>query len=198
MDQVAQHAWMQGPTPSAAEVEAEFKQRKAEVDKQVDQEKSEKKSEQASRHAQRVMRSGAAGKEEAKQIEESKQQVAPTKEVLAYEKVFAQTTEFYSSCNPDLIEEALVQHLKEKEHVDAKVNKDHYKIKFKLVTKGQDAQEQETEICVRILKVDGEKNCIEFTKLRGNQVSFHEHYNDIVRTTLNFANDAVVVWEFLW
>jgi len=70
-----------------------------------------------------------------------------------------------------------VQHLKEKEKVDPKVNANHYKIKFKLITKGQDANEEETDICVRILKVDETKNCVEFTKIKGNQVNYHEHFN---------------------
>jgi len=49
---------------------------------------------------------------------------------MAYERVFSTNTEFYSTCNPDLIEEALVQHLTQKEQVEANVNKDHYKVKF--------------------------------------------------------------------
>ena len=64
----------------------------------------------------------------------------PSKNLQDYVKAFSTNTEFISSCNPDLIEEALVTYLKEKEHVEAKVNKEHYKIKFKLTTKGQDAK----------------------------------------------------------
>lgn len=118
--------------------------------------------------------------------------MAPLKELRAYERVFNQNTEYYTTCNPDLIEEALVNYLKTNEKVDPKVNADHYKIKFKLVTKGQDALEQETDMCVRILKVDANTSCVEFTKLKGNQVNFHEHYNDLMKNTLNFSNDAVV------
>jgi len=88
-----------------------------------------------------------------------------------------------------------VQHLKDKEHVDAKVNANHYKIKFKLVTKGQDANEEETEICVRVLKVSDDKNCVEFTKIKGNQVNFHEHFNQLMKGVLNFSNDTVNATE---
>lgn len=182
---------MQGGEPSQEEVMAEFRSRKTNVDAQVENEKSDKKSEQASRSAQRVMRNSGASKEEAKQIEESKHSLPPTKELLDYENVFSQNTEYFTSCNPDLVEEALVQHLKDKEHVDAKVKDSHYKIKFKLVTKGQDANEEETEICVRILKVEEGKNCVEFTKLKGNQVNFHEHFNQLMKGALNFSNDTV-------
>ena len=116
----------------------------------------------------------------------------PQKELLAYEKVFAQNTEFFSSCNPDMIEEALVEHLRSKEKIEPAVNKSKYKIKFTLCTKGQDDITQNTEFCVRILKVDDEKVCVEFTKINGNNVLFHEHFNEITKNVLNFSNDTVV------
>jgi len=60
----------------------------------------------------------------------------PSKQLLAYEKVFKQNTEFFSTCNPDDIEAALVEHLRNREKIEPEVNKDKYKIKFTLVTKG--------------------------------------------------------------
>ena len=62
----------------------------------------------------------------------------PQKELLMYEKVFAQNTEFFSTCNPDMIEEALIEHLRQKEKIEPNVNKTKYKVKFSLMTKGQD------------------------------------------------------------
>lgn len=106
---------MQGPVPSLEQVQAEFSQRKQQVDAAVDKDKESKQSDQASRGAQRVMRNANAAKEEMKQMEENKYSEGPSKELMLYEKIFAQSTEFFSSCNPDLIEDALVQHLKEKE-----------------------------------------------------------------------------------
>jgi len=82
------------------------------------------------------MRNANAAKEELKQMEENKYSEAPSKVMQQYERVFDTNTEFFTSCNPDLIEEALIQHLKEKEQVEPTINKDHYKVKFKLVTKG--------------------------------------------------------------
>jgi len=79
------------------------------------------------------VRGGAAG-EEAKISDEALLQ--PQKELLAYEKVFAQNTEFFSTCNPDMIEEALVEHLRGKEKIEPSVNKDKYKMKFALETTG--------------------------------------------------------------
>lgn len=78
----------------------------------------------------------------------------PTKNLDPYEKVFAQNTEFFSTYNPDMIEEALLSHLREHKKIEpTKINKDKYKVKFSLVTKGQGDQEQKTDICMRILKV---------------------------------------------
>jgi signal recognition particle receptor subunit beta len=59
----------------------------------------------------------------------------PIKKIDQYEHVFTNNTEFFSSYNPDMIEEALLHHLKHTENVEAKVNKEKYKIKFTLETK---------------------------------------------------------------
>jgi hypothetical protein len=48
-----------------------------------------------------------------------------------YEKLFATKTEFFSTYNPDMIEEALVNQFTQ-DKVDIKVNKNKYKIKFTL------------------------------------------------------------------
>lgn len=99
----------------------------------IEQERLQKKKEMETRNANRindaVVRSGATG-DEAKATEEKLK--APQKELLDYEKVFAQNTEFFSTCNPDTIEEALVEHLRNKMSVEPKVNKDKYKIKYSL------------------------------------------------------------------
>ena len=47
-------------------------------------------------------------------------------------------------------------------------------------------------MCVRILKVGEEdKFCVEFSKTAGDNVLFHDHFNDI-RTKLDCFNDAAV------
>lgn len=48
---------------------------------------------------------------------------------------------------------------------------------------------QKTEICVRILKVDDQKVAVEFSKVSGNNVLFHEHFNEITKNVLDFSND---------
>ena len=74
-----------------------------------------------------------------------------------------------------------------------------YKIKF--TDKGKDelyGSNDETQpidyqidVCMRILKVNDEQVCVEFTKLSGNQTYFIKHYDNYVNGILKFANDAV-------
>jgi len=115
--------------------------------------------------------------------------MAPQKQLLAYEKVFAQNTEFFSTCNPDMIEEVLCEHLRM--NVEPKLNDTKYKIKYTHETTGQDETLQKIEVCVRILKVDDQKVCVEFSKVSGPNVFFHENFNEITKKVLNFSNDTV-------
>lgn len=132
------------------------------------------------------------GVESGEEVKIGEGDIPPTKALLAYEKVFAQNTEIFSTCNPDDIEAALIEYLRNKEKIEPTINKDKYKIKFSLTTKGQDENVQTTTMVVRILKVDDKTSCVEFTKSDGNNVLFHEHFNSIKKEGLNFANDAVV------
>merc|ERR1711988_213257 len=115
----------------------------------------------------------------------------PQKLLLPYEKVFAKNTEFFSSCNPDTIEEALVEHLR-KISIEPKINNEKYKIKYSYVQTNQDETKETIEVCVRILKVGDDQVCVEFTKLSGPNVLFHENFNELTKKTLNFANDSIV------
>jgi hypothetical protein len=136
-----------------------------------------------------VVRSGAVG-EEAKLTEEKL--MVPQKELLDYEKIFSQKTEFFSTCNPDTIEEVLCEHLRNKMKVEPKINATKYKIKYSHDQVGQDETVQKVDICVRILKVDEERVCVEFSKVDGPNNLFHENFNDIMKNALDFSNDSVV------
>jgi len=61
----------------------------------------------------------------------------PIKHLDDYEKLFSQKTEFFSSYSPDMIEDALLKHLREKEKIEPVVNDKKYKIKFTLKTGDQ-------------------------------------------------------------
>lgn len=81
-----------------------------------------------------------------------------------------------------------MEYLKEKE-VEPVVNDKKYKIKFtqKIDLNNKDKDVDEIDICVRIMKVDEEKSCVEFTKTEGNNAQFHEIYKDLMANVLNFS-----------
>ena len=63
----------------------------------------------------------------------------PRKPLERYEPDTQQTTRFFSSCNPDVIEEALKKYLEDKvggELSDIKLSDKKYKVTFKLTTQG--------------------------------------------------------------
>ena len=121
----------------------------------------------------------------------------PLKRLECYEQVFKQNTQFFSSCNPDVIEGALATYLSNKlgeDLSDLKVNDKKYKTTFKLTTKGENDIVQMTDICVKVLATGNEnaKYCVEFQKVSGDLTLFHTHYNDILKNCLNFSNDVVL------
>ena len=137
----------------------------------------------------------SAGIDEESKFEGEEELMKPKKPLEDYEKLFANKTEFFSSYNPDMIEEALHEHLRQKENVEPVISDKKYKTKFTLKTHyqcDQESQVQETEMCVRILKVDDNTVCVEFTKLKGNQTTFLEHFSGFKKDVLNFSNDRIV------
>jgi len=192
MAEVMAHPWMQGDSPNKASVQAEFDTRQKSVTASIESDQQEKQNEKAKRVNARKTGAVTRGVEAGEEIKLGDEDLPPSKTLLDYEKVFAQNTEFFSTCNPDDIVTALLDHLRTKEKVEPKVSKDKYKIKFELTTTGQDETVQTTKITTRILKVDDKTCCVEFTKSDGNNVLFHEHFNNISKSALNFANDAVV------
>lgn len=117
--------------------------------------------------------------------------MTPQKNMDTYERIFNKNTEFFSTYNPDMIEEALIQYLVDEYKVEPRVNQGKYKMKFALQTKNIEGGDEESEVCVRILQVsDAEMCAVEFTKLGGNNVTFLDHFNEISKALDNF-NDAV-------
>lgn len=195
MSEILAHPWMQGPVPTQEQVQAEFDKRHQAVKASMDADKQQKEQEKQQRVAQRrtqVMRGAGIESEEAKFEADAESLMKPKKTLEEYERLFAHKTEFFSTYNPDMIEDALHEHLREKENVEPVVNDKKYKTKFTLKTQDQGAQEQETEMCVRILKADDSTVCVEFTKLRGNQTRFLEHFTEFKKNVLNFSNDTIV------
>lgn len=101
----------------------------------------------------------------------------PKKALDQYERIFNSNTEFFSTYNPDMIEEMLVGYL-EKKQFEVKAKEDKYKIKYTLRGKDEldDKMQDDVDVCVRILQVDNSKVCVEFTKLSGKQTTFLKHF----------------------
>ena len=87
-----------------------------------------------------------------------------------------------------MIESALLKHIDSQE-IKSIIHKDKYKVKFCIITKDQGNQTLETEICVKILEVDKNLYCVEFSKISGNQVRYLKHYEEIKTEALSFCND---------
>lgn len=89
-----------------------------------------------------------------------------------------------------MIEESLVAYLR-KLKIEPIINKEKYKIKFTRSGMNEFSNEIEdnVEACVRIMKVCDDKNnsqlcCVQFTKLRGQQLTFVKQFNEY-RTDIN-------------
>ena len=79
----------------------------------------------------------------------------PTKLMEIYDDLISNRTQFFSSCDPDLIEESFIAYLR-KIKIEPKINKQKYKVTFKrlgLDEFGFDIQDN-VESCFRILKVN--------------------------------------------
>lgn len=64
----------------------------------------------------------------------------PKKPIEEFVEVFAQNTQFFSSYNPDMIEQALIAHLRNNMRVEPEVKEGKYKIIFSLTTVDQGGQ----------------------------------------------------------
>lgn len=116
--------------PSKDSVMSEFKRRDLVVKEQMEADRQAKAVEKskAEEARKRVMRSGNVVEEE------MKIDFKPTKTLEPYEQLFAKKTEFFSTYNPDMIQDSLIQYL-EKLGIKPQVNSDRYKIKFGMISK---------------------------------------------------------------
>lgn len=189
---ILKHPWMQGEVPSKEDVIEEFQRRDLVVKESLKEQKKEKAAEKLKIDQQQKM---AAMRSSGAEVEEEKNQdfvqMAPQKTIDQYEKVFAQNTEFFSTYNPDIIQDTIVQNLNGV-GVKTLVNNDKYKIKFSMVSKDQSGQNQEVKICCKILKVDDERVCVEFSKLAGDQFRFLEHFIEFKNNVLSSMNDSYI------
>ena len=79
------------------------------------------------------------------------------------------STKFYTSSNPDTIENALTSYPSLKPG-SLKIDEKRYKVKFNLRT-----IDSENQITMKILEIDSETRCIEFVNQNGYLLDFHSH-----------------------
>ena len=89
-----------------------------------------------------------------------------------YERLYEFNTEFYSSYDAQIIEEKFAIYLRNKE-MNFEFTPNKYKLKFNDYL--DDAQKQ-VEICMKILKVNDEINCVEFKMVKGIKEDFKKLY----------------------
>lgn len=108
--------------------------------------------------------------DEEKQKEADKALLMPIKKLQQYEGVGDQKSllNVITSFNPDIIEGDIIKYLIDQK-IAPKVDEKKYKIKFDFEAQMDHLKNKNYKIsvCIRILKVDEEKVCVEFTKLSG-------------------------------
>lgn len=100
----------------------------------------------------------------------TQEELQPKKVLDLYveELVGQTTTSFFSTYNPDMIEEALDEYLKDNDVVP-QTNAGKYKMKFTMQTEvGPEEEAISTKMCCSISKVNDDMVCVEFTKVFGD------------------------------
>lgn len=140
-----------------------------------------------------AMRSGPEKTEESKFTVDDDALMKPSKTLEGYEKIFAQNTEFFSSYNPDMIEEAILElPKKEKKFTIQKTNDTKYKLKLDIDTTDQSGAVHNIQLQIRILNVDNSMVCVEFMRLEGDKQRFIEHYQEFKNELLGDMNDSLL------
>ena len=174
MAEIMAHAWMQKPTPTAEEIKNSFIEREQSVKAALEAERQQKIQQREQMMSQRrqdirAMRSGAAGLGADSMSTDLSDEALdkPTKQMEDYDNSVTHKAQFFTSYNPDLVEETLVQHLTAALKIEPLVSKSKYKVKFTLYAKDElDPQVNDNvEIVIKILSVP-ETNlcCVEFNR----------------------------------
>ena len=90
-----------------------------------------------------------------------------------YVRFINKNTELFSTQDPDVLLEEILNYAETQGYKDYKVSKDKYKIKLPVVTKVGEY----TEMTIEILKADQNKVCIDFTRAGGDTLPFYNEFN---------------------
>lgn len=150
------------------------------------------------RNVVREMRSGmasAAGGEAAELDLSDEALDKPLKQMALFDNSVAHKTQFFSSYNPDLIEETLFKHITGKLQAEPLRSNNKYKIRFTLFADNEFNKEvaDNVEITVRILAVPNTKLCcVEFSRVSGQHTTFMKHYQELESTVLEPFKDSIL------
>lgn len=114
--------------------------------------------------------------------EKNEDLLAPQKELEIYDTGIETSNQIniITSYNPDIIEKEIVDYLTGQK-IEPKVNEKKYKIKFDYEAPMENVKDAvfKVSICIRILKVDENDVCVEFTKLSGPQDKYRQIVDDL-------------------
>lgn len=134
MAEVQGHPWVQGETLSPEEVFNEITERRKAVLQGLAQEEQEKAADKQRRAELR--REGVRGADDEDLPEDLLEELAePSKPLKVYDPEFAQTTEVFSSHNPDVIEKQLLHKLNKAYDIEVQPQPDKYKLRFTVITR---------------------------------------------------------------
>ena len=118
----------------------------------------------------------------------------PIKQMELFDDSVAHKSQFFTSYNPDLVEDALVSHLASIK-IEPIVSKNKYKVKFTLFAKDELNPEanDNIEMVVKILAVpDKNMYSVEFSRQAGLQTTFMRRVKELQSSTLDKFNDSVL------
>lgn len=186
---VQKHAWMQLPRASDSELRQEFAQRKTRVDEVIKNEQELKRTERAQQAAAasgaRKVRRGEGASEEPEEEQRFADIDLPMKSFDADDYTGKQT-QFFSTSRPVEIMRDLLAFLEQSEAKDLKFSDDTYKVSC--------AARPDLEVKCRVLAVDAQTVCVDFSRKRGDQLAFFEWYAEVVRH-LTLHNDVPCKFE---
>lgn len=167
--EILAHTWMQGEMPTDEEIREEFIRRDLMVKEQLQKEKEEKLAQKqqyvANRRQRATMRSANMNPTEQEEAKgDSFKNQKPLKALQPYEKLVGVNTEFFSTYNPDMIEEEIIEYMRDKLLVEPKKrSNDQYKLTFDVNFEDQTGK-YNIELKIRILSVDDSTVCVEFSR----------------------------------
>lgn len=165
-------SWFNGPAPTHEEINQEFTLRKNNIDQANEAKRRAKEQERQNRTAtggiapqRRQYRNAQTAHDESVNRGEEQKILDCKRELEEYMPFMNKNTEFFTNEKPDVVLSDLIAFFKTK-GFKFNVANEKYKIKVNQILD----EEHELEFCIRILKAEKERLCIEFCRTAGDQL----------------------------